>query len=85
MIGVPLILLAGPTLFFAPLIALLLFGVGWVFQFAGHAVWEKNNPLFLEDPFNPYTYMSAPLFCAQEWLRLFKGQALTDPTEATNI
>lgn len=78
MIGVPLILMAPPALIFDWRLSIALFVVGWIFQFAGHVVWEKNSPLFLDDPFNPYTYLAAPLFCAQEWARLFSGKSLVD-------
>jgi len=47
-----------------------LFGVGWVLQFLGHIMFEKNSPLFLSNPFNPLSYTTAVLFIAEEFGRL---------------
>ncbi len=71
MIGVPMIALSLPVLFFNRRGALTLFGAGWVLQFAGHLIFEKNSPVFLEDPLNPYTYAAALLFVQDEWLTVF--------------
>lgn len=51
-----------------------LFSVGWLLQFAGHVLFEKNSPLFLSNPFNPLSYTTAVIFIAQEF-----GQLLTRP------
>ena len=48
-IGIPLILLSLPLVFFNWVWALALFIVGWVFQFLGHAV-EGNQPAFFTNP-----------------------------------
>lgn len=50
-IGIPLIVGSLPVLPFQPLVGLTMFGVGWVFQFIGHYVFEKNKPAFFYDPF----------------------------------
>jgi uncharacterized membrane protein YGL010W len=53
--GIPLIALSIPIFiaasFFPRLwpLALTLFGIGWVFQFAGHC-FERNFPEFFKDP-----------------------------------
>ncbi|MBX9879560.1 MAG: DUF962 domain-containing protein [Candidatus Obscuribacterales bacterium] len=51
-----------------------LFTVGWFLQFLGHVAFEKNSPLFLNNPFNPLSYTTAVIFTAQEY-----GQLITRP------
>jgi len=46
-VGIPLIAVSIPMLLFRPKRALALFGLGWVLQFAGHAV-EGKPPKFFE-------------------------------------
>jgi uncharacterized membrane protein YGL010W len=48
-IGIPLIVVSLPLFFFNWRWALLLFVVGWVFQFIGHAI-EGNQPAFFHNP-----------------------------------
>jgi uncharacterized membrane protein YGL010W len=48
-IGIPLIVVSLPLFFFSWRTALLLFAVGWVLQFIGHAI-EGNRPAFLKNP-----------------------------------
>jgi uncharacterized membrane protein YGL010W len=48
-IGIPLIVLSLPVLFFSWRWAIVLFIVGWVFQFIGHAI-EGNQPAFFRNP-----------------------------------
>jgi uncharacterized membrane protein YGL010W len=48
-IGIPLIVISLPLFFFNWRWALLLFVVGWVFQFIGHAI-EGNQPAFFHHP-----------------------------------
>jgi len=48
-IGIPLIVISLPLVFFTWRWALGLFIVGWIFQFIGHAV-EGNQPAFLTNP-----------------------------------
>lgn len=48
-IGIPLILLSLPLFFLNWRWALVLFLVGWVFQFVGHAI-EGNQPAFFSSP-----------------------------------
>ena len=50
-IGIPMILVALPVFFFNWRWALAMFGVGWVFQFIGHAI-EGNRPAFFGNPFH---------------------------------
>jgi uncharacterized membrane protein YGL010W len=81
MIGVPLIVLSVPMLLFSRKKALAMFGIGWTLQFSGHMLFEKNSPVFVEDPFNPYTYLTAVLFMRDEWVRVLSGQR---PVNAAN-
>jgi uncharacterized membrane protein YGL010W len=48
-IGIPMIVLSLPLLFFNWRWALALFVVGWIFQFIGHAI-EGNQPAFFRNP-----------------------------------
>ena len=48
-IGIPLIVLSLPLFFFRWRWALVLFVVGWIFQFIGHAI-EGNQPAFFGNP-----------------------------------
>lgn len=48
-IGIPMIVLALPMFFFSWRWALVLFIVGWIFQFVGHVI-EGNQPAFFRNP-----------------------------------
>jgi uncharacterized membrane protein YGL010W len=48
-IGIPMIVLSLPVLFFSWKWAIALFIVGWIFQFVGHAI-EGNQPAFFRNP-----------------------------------
>lgn len=48
-IGIPMIVVSLPLFFFNWKLALGLFIVGWIFQFAGHAI-EGNQPAFFKNP-----------------------------------
>jgi uncharacterized membrane protein YGL010W len=48
-IGIPLIVLSVPLFFFNRRWALVIFVVGWLFQFVGHVV-EGNQPAFFGNP-----------------------------------
>ena len=48
-IGIPLIVISLPLVFFNWRWALVLFVVGWIFQFVGHAI-EGNQPAFFRNP-----------------------------------
>lgn len=81
MFGVPIIAASVPTLLFNRPVAVGMFGVGWLLQFIGHYVFEKNKPVFLEDIKNPYTYAAALVFVTEEWAKLLTGKPLVEPTE----
>lgn len=79
MIGVPLIVLSLPAIFFLGWQwALGAFVLGWMFQLAGHALFEKNQPVFLSQPSNPVTYLYAIVFVLEEWVQLLSGKGLSD-------
>ena len=48
-IGIPMIVISLPLVFFSWRWALALFVVGWIFQFIGHAI-EGNQPAFFKNP-----------------------------------
>jgi uncharacterized membrane protein YGL010W len=48
-IGIPMIVLSLPALFIIWRLSLILFVVGWLFQFLGHAI-EGNQPAFFRNP-----------------------------------
>jgi uncharacterized membrane protein YGL010W len=51
MIGIPMIVVAIPATIIAPPVGAALFVGGWIFQYVGHYVFEKNKPAFYGDPF----------------------------------
>lgn len=51
MIGIPMIVASLPLLPLAPPVGGAMFVGGWVLQFVGHYVFEKQNPSFFNDPF----------------------------------
>jgi uncharacterized membrane protein YGL010W len=81
MFGIPMIAASVPIVFFDWRIAVALFGAGWALQFIGHYVFQKNSPVFLGDPKNPYTYLTAIVFVTEEWARLLSGQPLVEPLD----
>ena len=92
MIGIPMIVASLPAAFVSPPAAGALFVGGWVFQIAGHKLFEKNKPAFFADPF----YLAVgPVWVAVEYAQLFGlpiPEALTplpeepasEPAAATN-
>jgi uncharacterized membrane protein YGL010W len=60
-IGIPMIVLSLPMFFFTWRWALLLFIVGWILQFVGHAI-EGNQPAFFK---NPMYLLVGPLWLAR--------------------
>ena len=49
MVGIPMIIISLPLMFFAPPIGIGLFVLGWIFQFIGQA-FEGKAPSFFRDP-----------------------------------
>lgn len=79
MIGVPLIAISPVIWLVDWRLGLLCVVVGWLLQLVGHYVFEKNKPVFLGDPLNPFTYLSAIVFVTQEWGRFLTGKSLAEP------
>lgn len=65
-IGIPMIVVSIPWLYFDWQTALALFIVGWILQFVGHAV-EGKPPSFFK---NPIYLIIGPLW----WLKKLTGQ-----------
>lgn len=66
-IGIPLIVISLPVFFINWRIALVLFVVGWILQFAGHAI-EGNQPAFFKNPF--YLLVGPAWFVRRVWQTL---------------
>jgi uncharacterized membrane protein YGL010W len=84
MVGIPLIVASIPTSFVNPLVGGGMFAGGWALQYAGHYLFEKNEPAFYSDP---YYLLVGPAWVAAEWLELVGlpvPEALT-PAPATRV
>lgn len=68
LVGIPMIVLSLPMLLFDRRRAFSLFGLGWLLQFIGHYVFEKNKPIVLSARRSPYTLVSALIFVTEEWM-----------------
>ncbi len=68
MVGIPMIVASIPTALVSPPLAGSLFVGGWALQYAGHWIFEGNNPAFYSDP---YYLLVGPAWVAAEWLALF--------------
>jgi uncharacterized membrane protein YGL010W len=71
MFGIPMIVTSLVLAPFRPWLALQLFVGGWVLQFVGHYVFEKNDPQFFGDKRN---LLVGVLWSAIEWMRLLTGR-----------
>jgi uncharacterized membrane protein YGL010W len=67
LVGIPMIVASLPICPFNPLLAGALFTGGWALQVIGHRVFEKNNPLLLDDPLN---MLIGAIWAAREWASL---------------
>lgn len=70
MIGVPLIALSIPISLFNKRLATSFFVVGWIFQFVGHLLYQRNRPMFMTEMRSPMTILAALAFVSEEWLKL---------------
>jgi uncharacterized membrane protein YGL010W len=68
MVGIPMIVASFPTALVSPPVAGGMFFGGWALQYAGHWIFEKNNPAFYTDP---YHLLVGPVWVTAEWLNLF--------------
>ena len=76
--GVPMIALAVPFIFINFRRAVTLFVAGWVLQFIGHFVFEKNKPVIISEATNPLVPLAALIVVGQLWARVLTGQPLMD-------
>ena len=67
MVGIPMIVGSLPILPLNPIVGGGLFVGGWILQFIGHYVFEKNDPKFFGDPVN---LLIGVVWAAKEWLEL---------------
>ncbi len=65
--GIPMIVASLPLLPFNPLLAGGLFTGGWILQFIGHYLFEKNDPKFFGDPIH---MLIGVLWVAIEWAQM---------------
>jgi uncharacterized membrane protein YGL010W len=68
MFGIPMIVASLPLFPVNPIGAGGLFVGGWILQFIGHYVFEKNDPKFFGDPVN---LLIGVVWAAKEWAELF--------------
>lgn len=80
MFGVPLIAASLPVVFLHWQLGIAMFVIGWILQFIGHFVFEKNSPVFLGNPLDWKTYWSAIVFVSEEWGKALSGKPLVEPT-----
>jgi uncharacterized membrane protein YGL010W len=88
MVGIPMIVASIPTAFVNPPLAGGMFVGGWAFQYAGHWIFEGNNPAFYGDP---YYLLVGPVWVAAEWMSLvglpvpemLKGEEAADANHKT--
>lgn len=76
MVGIPIIVASLPVFPFNPLLGGGMFVGGWLLQVIGHWMFEKNNPLLVNDPMN---LLIGALWAAKEWAELI-GIELPLPT-----
>jgi uncharacterized membrane protein YGL010W len=89
MVGIPMIVASIPTSFVNPPLGGSMFVGGWALQYAGHWVFEGNNPAFYSDP---YHLLVGPVWVTAEWLKLFGlpvpealSAALPDPAHSKSV
>ncbi len=70
MIGIPMIAMSFLILPFSRKAFYRLQAGGWILQFIGHFVFEKNKPVFMRKN-TPLTIGTALVFCTKEWKKLF--------------
>jgi uncharacterized membrane protein YGL010W len=76
-IGIPMIVVSLPLFIFNWRWALLLFVVGWILQFVGHAV-EGNQPAFFK---NPFYLLVGPWWLVRRVLSVFGLSNKTAPSK----
>ena len=71
--GIPLIFISIPMLFLDWRKSLALFSLGWILQFIGHFVFEKNSPVLFSKKAHPLTIFSALFYATDNWLYTLKA------------
>lgn len=66
--GIPMIVISIPLVFFQWKTAVILFVVGWILQFVGHA-FEGKKPSFFS---NPRFLLVGPYWLAKKWAKMWK-------------
>jgi uncharacterized membrane protein YGL010W len=81
MIGIPLIVASLPVIPVAPPVGLGMFGVGWTFQFVGHA-FEGKKPSFTRD----LKYLAiGPVWAGLEWIELLTKKRVYTVRETPKV
>ena len=75
MIGIPMILISLPLMFFVPAVGIGLFVLGWIFQFIGHA-FEGKPPSFFSDP--SFLFVGATWY-VKRGFALVTGRSFDEP------
>src|SRR5882672_6269525 len=75
-IGIPLIVIALPLFLLSWRWALLVFVVGWVFQFVGHVI-EGNQPAFFS---HPLYLLVGPMWLVRRVVGLVRAPRKSSPT-----
>ena len=78
-IGIPMIVVSLPVFFFNWRWALVLFIVGWILQFVGHAI-EGNQPAFFR---NPVYLIVGPMWLVRRALGVFGFNRTSPKSVAT--
>lgn len=78
LVGIPLIVASLPVIPANPPVGLTMFGVGWGFQFVGHA-FEGKKPSFARD----WRYLAVgPVWITNEWVEILTGVRMYEPPPA---
>ncbi len=80
MVGIPMIVLSLPLMFFVPPVGIFMFVVGWILQFIGHA-FEGKPPSFLRDP--KFLIVGPTWYAKRLWSKL-TGTQFDEPAPATS-
>lgn len=77
LIGIPLLVAAPFAFIFNRRTGITFTIVGAIFQVAGHAIFEKNQPTLLETR-DPMTIPASLLFILGEWKEVIEGRWIAD-------
>jgi len=70
-----------PLLLFSAKAASRFFVAGWALQLIGHYVYEKNKPVLFQEQGNPMVIAAALVFVTENWVKVIKGEPLSDSIE----